>query len=498
MTSLVRPRLLTVCALAIALASVSAFPVTASIRGEDTPPTNSAETSPRSLVPEGGVVAYSLVAPTSVSASGIIARAIVPAGTSCPSVSATVKGKATSLPMKQRTPGASTGSAFSAVVVCDSAIPQGATTASILGTSIPAAMPKAATSIAYLSDTGCRIKLTVQNCASAKGWPLGTNANLIAQSSPGVIIHGGDYIYREKACPASNAQRCGGSPAPNKGMPFLDNAALWFADFFDAVAPMLSTAPIIASRGNHEACDVAGNGFFLFMDPRPTTATACAPKGKKVPVYQSSSWAADISLAGGKDVRILVVDSTNGWDSVISPYMPTQRQAYAQAAKLAKGAADAWLVVHRPLFGITSSQYNKQGDHYWVPWVSADQAAAAKGLLGPYSLIISGHEHLSQAVQVPKQPPQFVAGGGATSLNPKTGYETPKYGALAYATGKPMSTSTAPYKPPTSVWTNVEFAIVLATPGSAQGAWNIDYTGPDGSTVEACNVAKRKVTCQAD
>lgn len=498
MTPRPAPRAVLITALALTLAAGSAGPVTAAVSGADDAPRSTPVSPAATLVPEGGVVAYALVAPTSVSPSSIVARAIVPAGTACPSVSATVKGKATSIPMKPRTPGASTGSAFSAVVVCDAAMPKGASAASILGSAIPAAMPKAAQSIAYLADTGCRIKLTVQNCASPTGWPLATNASLIAQNSADLIIHGGDYIYREKACPAADAARCGGSPAPNKGMPFLDNAALWFADVFDPIAPMLSTAPIVAVRGNHEACDVAGNGFFLFMDPRPSTVAACAPKGKKVPVYLADSWAANVSLAGGRSVRLAIVDSTNGWDQVISPYMPTQRTAYQQAASLVKGASDAWLVVHRPLFGITSSQYNKQGDHLWVPWVSADQAAGAQGLLGAYSMIISGHEHLSQAVQVPQQPPQFVAGGGATSLNPKTGYATPKYGALAYANGKPMDTSITPYKKPSSVWTDVAFAIVLATPGSAKGAWNVTYTAPDGSTVESCGVAKRKVTCSGD
>ena len=438
------------------------------------------------------------MAPTSVAASGLVARAIVPAGTACPSLSATVGGSASSVVMAVRSAGASTGTAFSAVKVCSAAIPKGASAASILGTSIPAAMPRAADSIAYMADTGCRIKLTVQDCLSASGWPLGTNASLIAQRSPDLIVHGGDYIYREAPCPAEDAAKCGGSPDPNTGQPFLDNAALWFADFFDAAAPMLSTAPIVAGRGNHEACDTAGNGFFLFMDPRPNTAGACAPKGGTAPVYQSASWAANVSLAGGRSVRMVVVDSTNGWDSSISPFMPTQRASYRQAAKLAKGAKDAWLVTHRPLFGITSTQYAPTGDHLWVPWVAADQAAAASGLLKPYSLIISGHEHLSQAVQVPQQPPQMVAGGGATSLNPRTGYAIPKYGALTYADGSPMSSSIKPYAAASSMWVDVAFAIVLATPGSSAGTWTLDYTARNGSNIQGCSVATRSVTCSSN
>jgi hypothetical protein len=478
---------------AVILTAASTLPMAVATDGGVT----GAATEPvtRDLVPEGGVVAYSLAAPTSVSPSGIVARAIVPAGLSCPAVQVTNQGKTSSVPMAVRSPGATTGTAFTAVTVCSAALPKGARSATILGTSIPAAMPKAAQTIAYLADTGCRIKKTVQNCASPQGWPLGLNASLIAQRDADLIVHGGDYIYRETACPASSAAKCGGSPEPTKGEPFIDNAALWFADFFDPVAPMLSTAPIVAARGNHEACDTAGNGFFLFMDPRPSTAGSCAPKGKSVPVVQSPSWATDVSLGGGRSVRLVVVDSANGWDSVPSPFLPKQRASYQQAANLAKGASDAWLVVHRPLFGITSEVYSTRGDHYWVPWISADQAAAGSGLLGSYSLIVSGHEHLSQAVQVPGQPPQFVAGAGGTALNPKSGYSTPKYGPLTFADGSPMSSDIKPYRPASFVSTDVDFAVILASPGSSAGRWNMVYTTPTDSILKSCAVASDKVTC---
>lgn len=496
MTRLSTPRLVALSTVALALVAGSAGTVTAAFADRGSEATSAAPAT--SLVPEGGVVAYSLVAPTSVSKSGIVARAIVPAGTPCPTLDAQVGGKQTTVTMATRRPGSSTGTAFSAVTVCSASMPQGATSASILGTRIPAAMPTDARTIAYLSDTGCRIKLSVQNCLSAQAWPLATNAALISEQSPGLIVHGGDYVYREEACPADDAAKCGGSPAPTSGKPFLDNAALWFADFFDPVAPMLSTAPIMAGRGNHEACDMAGNGYFLFMDISPTSAAKCAPTGSVAPVYLSPSWAADVDLAGGRSVRLVMVDSTNGWDSVPSPYVPTQRKAYKKAAKLAKGASDAWLVTHRPLFGITSSAYSDRGDHYWVPWIAADQAAAGQGLLSRYSLIISGHEHLSQAVQVPGQPTQIVAGGGGTSLNPPNGYTIPKYGPLVLANGSGMSPTYKPYKSATYLWNEVDFAIVLATPGSSTGSWSMDFAKPSGSTLGTCGVASRKVTCQTN
>ncbi len=480
--------------LTLALAAGLGIPMLHSAANGDE--TTTAPATERALVPADGVVAYSLVAPTNVSPSGIVARAIVAAGADCPSVDVTVGSKQSSVAMTIRRPGATTGNAFSAVRVCSASLPKGATSASIQGTAIPAAMPTDAASIAYLSDTGCRIKLSVQDCASSQAWPLSTNAALLSQQSADLIVHGGDYVYRETDCPAADEAKCGGSPPITTGEPFLDNAALWFADFFDPAAPMLSAAPILASRGNHEACDMAGNGYFLFMDIQPSSAAACAPKRSQAPIVLSPTWAADVDLAGNRSVRLVVVDSTNGWDSVPSPYVPIQRKAYKKANKLAKKASDAWLVTHRPLFGVTSSAYSDRGDHYWVPWISADQAAAGSGLLSRYSLIISGHEHLSQAVQVPGQPTQLVAGGGGTSLNPTQGYSLPQYGPLTHADGSAMSDTYKPYKPATYLWNEVDFAIVLATPGATKGSWSMGFTKPNGNALGTCAVTSGAVSCQ--
>ena len=81
--------------------------------------------------------------------------------------------------------------------------------------------------------------------------PFAALATAAAALKPDLVIHLGDYLYRETPCPASFAG-CAGSP-------YGDNWAAWNADFFVPGAPLLAAAPWIVIRGNHEDCARAKN-----------------------------------------------------------------------------------------------------------------------------------------------------------------------------------------------------------------------------------------------
>ena len=84
-----------------------------------------------------------------------------------------------------------------------------------------------------------------------------------AASQPDLVIHVGDYLYRESECPKNMG--CSGSPrGDNKG-------DAWYADFFEPASKLLAAAPWIMTRGNHEICSRAGRGYFLFLDPALAT-----------------------------------------------------------------------------------------------------------------------------------------------------------------------------------------------------------------------------------
>src|SRR5207237_1175894 len=130
--------------------------------------------------------------------------------------------------------------------------------------------------VIVLGDTGCRIvhydRDKPQSCLSGVEWPFATVAVSAAKaigSAAAVVIHVGDYHYREIPC-ADQSTACGGSP-------FGDNWATWEEEFFRPARPLLLAAPWVMVRGNHENCDRAGAGWiYLFGLPgQQTTEDAC-------------------------------------------------------------------------------------------------------------------------------------------------------------------------------------------------------------------------------
>ncbi|MBA2589505.1 MAG: metallophosphoesterase, partial [Alphaproteobacteria bacterium] len=129
-------------------------------------------------------------------------------------------------------------------LVCVAPLPGGTTSATVAGITlpVPSADPQR---ILVLGDTGCRIKgAALQACNDPGQWPFPQLAAAAARLKPDLVIHVGDYLYRESACPPGNAG-CAGSP-------WGDNWITWLADFYTPAAPLLAAAPIVLARGNHE------------------------------------------------------------------------------------------------------------------------------------------------------------------------------------------------------------------------------------------------------
>src|ERR1700749_4682749 len=124
--------------------------------------------------------------------------------------------------------------------------------------------------ILVIGDTGCRLKGSlVQPCNETQQWPFAAIAQKAADLKPDLVIHVGDYLYRENACPADQAG-C-------QGTPFGDNWPTWAADFFTPAQPLLAAAPWVFVRGNHEDCQRAGPGWTRLLAPAPyDPANLCA------------------------------------------------------------------------------------------------------------------------------------------------------------------------------------------------------------------------------
>ena len=101
-------------------------------------------------------------------------------------------------------------------------------------------------------------------------WPFATIAAIIAGHRPDLVVHLGDYYYRESSCP-DGEEGCAGSP-------FGDRWSSWNADFFAPARPLLRSAPWVFVRGNHEGCERGGKGWYRFLRlSRPPNASRILP-----------------------------------------------------------------------------------------------------------------------------------------------------------------------------------------------------------------------------
>lgn len=247
--------------------------------------------------------------------------------------------------------------------------------------------------ILVVGDTGCRIKgTTVQACNDPAQWPFAGLSAAAAKKWPDLIIHVGDYLYRETPCPDGNAG-CTGSP-------YGDNWASWAADFFIPGQKLLAAAPIVIVRGNHEDCARSGPGFLRLLGPE--AFDPAAPCADHVASYS-------IALDG---MTLAVMDTANAPDTSIDPsVVPTYQQEFA---KLGDDRIPSWLLMHRPIFAAISGPLG-------LP-VGGNQtliaALAGRPVPEPVKLMIAGHIHAFEVLNYKdKAPPTLLAGHGGDLLD---------------------------------------------------------------------------------
>jgi Calcineurin-like phosphoesterase len=252
--------------------------------------------------------------------------------------------------------------------------------------------------ILVLGDTGCRIKGSVaQACSDPVAWPFAGLAGAAANLKPDLVIHLGDYLYRESPCPLGNTG-CSGSP-------FGDNWPSWNADFFSPARPLLRSAPWLFIRGNHEDCARSGGGFLRLLgsfdfDPEIPCQVHLAPFAVN---------------AGAQS--IMVMDNASASDtSVDEASVALYRADFAalEAMARAQPGQKMWLAAHRPIWAAISGPLG-------IPIGGNATLIAASGDLSAFrnlTLMLSGHIHTFEAINYrAKLPPQIVAGHGGDYLD---------------------------------------------------------------------------------
>jgi len=242
-----------------------------------------------------------------------------------------------------------------------------------------------------IGDTGCRLKgLLVQSCNDPKQWPFAAVSRMAATEHPDLVIHVGDYYYRETACPL-NFSGCAGSPHG-------DAWPTWVAEFFEPTAPLLNAAPWVFARGNHESCTRGGKGWYRLLD------AADAPLA--CPTL-SAPFAVPI---GG--VTLHMLDSADT-DDRTAPAPATA--AFKSAVETVKPEAHAaeWIVTHRPIWGLVPVARVGPLGPLNVALNATEQAAVKGEKLDDVQLVLSGHiHHFASFSFGPSRPAQLIVGTG--------------------------------------------------------------------------------------
>ena len=349
-----------------------------------------------------------------------IVRAVTTAD-ACPKIA--IDGQVTTMGLRvgagtiaQRTtasdPTDSKPSAFP-VTTCENIVTAATTEVAVAGRRLP--LPKAQPQrIAVLADTGCRMKKADnawQACTDVAAWPLATISATIAAMKPDLVMHIGDYHYRENACPADIAG-C-------KDSPWGYGWDTWAADLFTPAAPLFAAAPWVVTRGNHEECARAGQGWARFLDVRPYTAAMSCD----LPANDTSANFSDpYAVALGSDTQIVLFDSAKAGTAAFgaSDYkFPIYQAQFRKVATFAADTSKTTLFAnHHPILAFAPIAGG-------APAVGNIGLQAVMKTLNPTAyypagvkIALHGHVHDFQALSFSSaHPATFVTGNGGDNLD---------------------------------------------------------------------------------
>jgi len=366
--------------------------------------------------PASGDYRYVIVGP-----DGVPVARVITADWQCPSIDVdgtplamTVRMPAGTMPVRPSRGDlpAPKASAFP-VLTCELTLPPNAARATVGGRALP--LPKAnPRRIVVIGDTGCPVNANYkvfQACNDPAAWPFERIANAAAATAPDLVIHVGDFHYRESACALDNAG-CAGSP-------WGYGWDVWQADLFNPARSLLNAAPWIVVRGNHESCNRGGQGWWRFLDPRPVAAKQDCNVAADDDIGNYSEPYA-VPLGRNADTQFLVFDSS--WVGV-TPLVPTDlmyrnyRAQFEQAFALAARTPRAFFISHHPVLGFASNPGKPESPYPGNAGLQSVLQPLHPGVLFPPTIeaLLAGHNHMLEIVSFSSpHPPQFISGNGGT------------------------------------------------------------------------------------
>jgi hypothetical protein len=368
------------------------------------------------------------------------------------------------------------------LLVCEKPVPAGVARAAIGGRTLPLPKPDVQR-IVVIGDTGCRLSILddrFQDCNDPAAWPFRAVADAAADFRPDLVLHVGDDVYRENACPPSDAG-CAGSP-------WGYGWDTWEADLFAPAARLLAAAPWVVVRGNHETCARAGQGWRRFLDPRPLAARGTCDDAADDPIGDySEPYAVPFRSGSALDTQFIVFDSSAVGITPLAASDPMYRNYRAQferAFALAARRPGSFFVNHHPVLAFESNPGKPDSPYPGNAGLQSVLTTLQPVSYFPASIhaLLNGHVHLFEVVSfATPQPAQFVSGNGGDWAppqlpNPLPAAATPAPGAVVEHT----------------VSTNA-FGFMTIEPDGSQ--WKMVARDVRGVPMTTCTLFERRATC---
>jgi hypothetical protein len=371
--------------------------------------------------------------------------------------------------------------------VCESDLPDGAQDIVLDGRRLPA-FKKEATRVLVLGDTGCRlVGVFSQPCNDPRGWPFAQVAATASRMAPDLVIHVGDYHYREAPCPPLNTG-CTDSP-------WGYGWDAWRADFFAPAAPLLAAAPWVLLRGNHEECFRAGQGWFRLLAPEPYTARRSCDDPANDDIADFSE---PYAVPMGAGQQVIVFDTARAGnvplkrgdpkdDLTAATYLTQARQAAALAAA---NGIQSWFASHHPVLAFAANPRSPTGTPFPgnAPMQSALRDVSGDAYFQPgVQVTMHGHVHQFQAIEFASgQAAAIVAGHGGDNLDtplPATDEQLKSPGPGAQVGHMTHSSSFG--------------FLLMERDASAAQSWSITAFRPDGTELTRCRLVGKTLRCDA-
>jgi hypothetical protein len=415
-----------------------------------------------------------------------IARLLTPYA-ACPSITVdgttsamTVRAPIATLPLRPTSTDTTLAAAMTSsnskpsvftTTTCEFNLPAGASKASVAGISLP--LPKPVVNrVVIIGDTGCRISIgnVYQACNDPTQWPFSVIAATTAAMKPDLVLHVGDYEYRDNPCPPGNTA-CAGQP-------WGYGSDAWAADFFAPAAPLLAAAPWVMVRGNHEVCNRAGQGWYRYLDPAPFDSSdvkTCDNPASDTTGNFNDPWAVSFG-----DTQFIAFDSSSVSKTAYSPaaFQPYTTEL-SEAASLSSGNLLNIFAVHHPVLGYSAANPPTLGS----PGLQSVMNAAFPGNYYPpnTAIAIHGHVHDFQAFDfASNHPATFVAGNGGDNLD-----------SALPAVFNPNADLPAPNTVVNAFAYSQEFGFMVMDRVGAVGAKNWKFTSyrTNGTVIAVCSMA---------